>query len=158
FAANIESLADAALFNVDDPLGDVLDEGPAATAAPEAPTAISAPVETFDNRFAVAAPLAAAETPVVEAAAQAEAPADYEVELPGRPRRETRAPAAESVFSLDMPTNMAPSEPAPADETGFGFTPAVDKAEPVDRAAQATEVKFTTASMWTDEDARFAAI
>lgn len=133
FATDVESLADAALFNVDDPLGDVLDEGPVATVAPEAPAG-----DTLSG---------AAQTPAEEP------PAGYEVEFPGAPPAETTAPA-EPVSATDMP----PAETAPADAMGFGFTPAVDEPEPVDRAAQATEVKFTTASMWTDEEARFAAI
>jgi hypothetical protein len=47
---------------------------------------------------------------------------------------------------------------APASETGFGFTPVAEEAAAAETAPRAGEAKFTAASMWTDEEARFAAI
>jgi hypothetical protein len=114
------------------------------------------PAETVAAGFAIATPLEApAEASAAPAPANVESPADYEVAFPGAPRAEA-APEAidESAYAI----GMAPAEPAAASETGFGFMPLVEEDEAVDRSARTTEPKFTTASMWTGEEARFAAI
>ena len=164
----------SALFNVDEPLGDVLDEGMLEAVALEAPAASTAPLEHVAESVAVDAPspsasVAPVEAPHLEAAAnddamqveasatRVEAPVDYEVEFPASPMAEAAAPepvAAASAFDMDIP----PVEEAALRETGFGFTPVVEEAEAVESLPRTTEAKFTTSSMWTNEEARFAAI
>jgi CheY-like chemotaxis protein len=170
FAAAID---EAALFNVDDPLGDVLDEGVLEAVVPKAPAVTSAPLESVAESVAGDAPRASAgsatvEAPRAEATANAaappaeasavriESPVDYEVEFPVSPIAEAVAPepvAAASAFDMDRP----PIEETAMGETGFGFT-SVEKAEAGEPSPHLTEAKFTTSSMWMNEEARFAAI
>ncbi|MEN3331422.1 MAG: hypothetical protein V7641_787 [Blastocatellia bacterium] len=160
FAANA-AMDESSLFNDDAPLGDVLDEGLLEAVVEEAPAAPSAPLENVVESLAVDAPRIEASDPdaamQVEAATGREAPADYEVEFPASPIAEVAAPApvAEaSAFEMDIP----PFEEAAISETGFGFTPIIEEAETVEPLPRASEAKFTTSSMWTNEEARFAAI
>jgi CheY-like chemotaxis protein len=156
------AIDESALFNVDEPLGDVLDEGLLEASALEAPAASSAPLENVAESVAVAAPRveAAANDDAMQVEASAtrvEAPVDYEVEFPASPIAEAAAPepvAAASPFDMDIP----PVEEAAIRETGFGFTPVIEEAEAAETLSRTTEAKFTTSSMWTNEEARFAAI
>jgi CheY-like chemotaxis protein len=128
----------AALFNVDDPLGDVLDEGTAEAAAPLGAGTSAATVEPQ----------------VPEALASA--PGDYEVEFPATPL--TPAAAPESVTDPSAYVAETPAEPTGVVDPGFGFAPVVEKAESFEGLPPASDAHFTTASMWTNEEARFAAI
>jgi CheY-like chemotaxis protein len=168
------AIDESALFNVDDPLGDVLDESLLEAAAPKAPAASTAPLENVAESLAVDAPsqpasVAPVEAPRVEgiasdapmqveaSAASQESPVDYEVEFPVSPTAEAAAPEPVA----DAPAiamNVAPVEEAAASETGFGFTPIGEEAEAAGTLPRATEAKFTSSSMWTNEEARFAAI
>jgi CheY-like chemotaxis protein len=164
----------SALFNVDDPLGDVLDEGPLEAMATEAPAATIAPLEPTAESLVIDAPpepaavASVAASPIGEfanhaplqpeaSAASWESPVDYEVEFPVEPMTASAAPdpaAAESAFEM----HVQPFEPAETSETGFGFTTVAEEAEDVEPAPRTTEAKFTASSMWTNEEARFAAI
>lgn len=174
-ALDFEAAIDpSVLFNVDDPLGDVLDEGLVEAVAPEAPAATSAPLEAAPESPVIDAPLepsavASVEAPRLvepandampqaEASAESwESPVDYEVEFPVEPMTAPAAPdpvTAASAFEADMPL----VEPTAASETGFGFTTVAEEAEDIEPLPRATEAKFTASSMWTHEEARFAAI
>ena len=141
---------ESALFNVDDPLGDVLDEGAAGTSAP---AATAAPVEA--PRFETGA----SEAPTwAQAEASPHSPGDYEVEFPAEPTVMAAAPrpAVEPPAFEPNP----PAEPAAAAEMGFGFSPVIEEDEAAESLPHADtgEARFTTSSMWTNEEARFAAI
>lgn len=145
-------LDQSALFNVDDPLGDVLDEGTLAAATSE--TASAAPVEALHAEAVITDVAPQPEAPAVSS----QSPMDYAVEFPAEPLAEAFAPeppasaqASEPAFEMQMP----PVEPAA--ETGFGFTP-VEELNTGEAETHAHEPRFTTASMWTNEEARFAAI
>ncbi|HKQ08657.1 MAG TPA: response regulator [Blastocatellia bacterium] len=126
------AIDESALLNLDDPLGDVLDEGLAEGTA-GAVASDAAQVEAVASQ---ASPVDVT-IPAV--------PADFEVEMPAEP---LAAPVVSET--------VAPPVEAAVSETGFGFEP-VEEQEPAEPQPVA-EARFTTSSMWTDEEARFAAI
>lgn len=163
----------SALFNVDDPLGDVLDEGPVEVMASEAPAASTAPLQPAAESLVREAPpepsaVASVEAlhveelvndapPQAEASATGwESPVDYEVEFPVEPMTANAAPDPVAAAGFEMHTQ--PIEPAETSETGFGFTTVAEEAEDIEPLPRETEAKFTASSMWTNEEARFAAI
>jgi CheY-like chemotaxis protein len=167
FAADATA-EESALFNVDDPLGDVLDESTLEVGTPAATAAASAPLDNVAESLEaagspVAAPVAAPRLELItdhastqtNAAARTELPVDYEVEFPTGPIVEAAPAPASSATAFEM--DLPPLEPAAMNETGFGFTPIVGEAD-AESASRSGEAKFTASSMWTNEEARFAAI
>jgi ribonuclease E len=145
------SVDPSVLFNVDDPLGDVLDAS-TVEAAPAAPfeSASAIPLDDAPQVEATAAEMA---TPSQAPAASADSPMDYAVEFPAEPFAAPE-PLTDSVaFEMNAPA----VDPMPAAETGFGLMQ-VETDDAAEAAPRAAENNFTTASMWTTEDARFAAI
>jgi CheY-like chemotaxis protein len=144
------------LFNVDDPLGDVLDEGAVAATVEAAPAAPFEPA----SAAALNAPLAeVATTETMEpqaAAVSDQLPMDYAVEFPAEPLAIAPEPLPEAMTDAAFEMNASEVEPRAATETGFGFMPV--EADTVEATPRANDTGFTTASMWTNEDARFAAI